>query len=69
MAARSELDDNKRRQLYYEAQSLIHEDGGAIVPIFTNLVSANTTALAHGDKVAGNWENDGAKLPERWWFA
>ena len=69
VAARSELDDNKRRQLYYEAQSLIHEDGGAIVPIFTNLVSANTTALAHGDKVAGNWENDGAKLPERWWFA
>lgn len=67
--ARAELDDAKRGDLYLEAQSLINDDGGAIVPMFANYISGHSTDLAHAENVASNWELDGAKLAERWWFA
>lgn len=66
--ARAELDDNKRREIYYECQRLIHDDGGAMVPLFNSYVSANSKAIAT-DEVAANWDSDGAKCVERWWFA
>ena len=50
-AARAELDDSKRRELYYECQSLISDDGGAIVPLFNSYVSANSKAIATEDNV------------------
>ena len=68
LEARSELDSAKRRQLYFECQKLIHEDGGVIVPMWANYIHASSKKLAHGT-VAGNWENDGGKIQERWWFA
>lgn len=67
--ARAELDQEKRRAMYYECQSLLHTDGGAIVPMWANYIHASSKKLAHDEKVAGNWENDGNKLVERWWFA
>ncbi|MGB1161965.1 MAG: ABC transporter substrate-binding protein [Alphaproteobacteria bacterium] len=69
VAARSELDDSKRRELYHEAQRIIADNGGAIVPLFSNMIGAASDKLAHGPDIAGNWENDGARMPERWWFA
>ena len=66
--ARAELDDNKRRSLYEEAQTLIHDDGGAIVVAFANYIHASDTKLMHGKDVAANWFYDGAKAHERWWF-
>ena len=30
---------------------------------------AHANTLTHPDKVAGNWNLDGYKLIERWWFA
>jgi peptide/nickel transport system substrate-binding protein len=68
-AARSELDTNKRREMYYECQTLINDDGGALVPMFANYIHAVSKKIAHDDKVAGNWVNDGGKNVERWWFA
>ena len=41
----------------------------AVVPLFANHVMAHNGKLAHPDKVAGNWNLDGYKLIERWWFA
>jgi peptide/nickel transport system substrate-binding protein len=66
--ARAELDQDKRRAIYYECQSLIRDDGGAIVPMWANYIHAASKKLAHGP-VAGNWESDGGKITERWWFA
>jgi len=68
LQARAELDESKRGAMYAEMQQLVHDDGGAIVLVFNNYVTAHTNALAHGD-VANNWECDGYRLPERWWFA
>ncbi len=67
VAARGETDDNKRAAMYAEMQQLVHDDGGVIVIVFNNYVSANSKKLAHGD-IASNWEVDGLRLAERWWF-
>ena len=68
VAARSELDTNKRREMYYECQELVNDDGGALVPMFANNIHAVSKKIGHPDKVAGNWEFDGNKNAERWWF-
>ncbi|MFO1040086.1 MAG: ABC transporter substrate-binding protein [Geminicoccaceae bacterium] len=47
VAARGELDQGKRTQLYAEAQTMINEDGGAIIPMFNNFLFGTS------DKVAG----------------
>ena len=69
VAARSELDDNKRRDMYWECQKLLHDDGGSIVWGFTNYLHGLRSNVRHPEKVAGNWTLDGCKSAERWWFA
>ncbi|HXV26123.1 MAG TPA: ABC transporter substrate-binding protein [Alphaproteobacteria bacterium] len=68
VVARAETDESKRAAMYAEMQQLVHDDGGTIVLVFNNLVSAHSKQLAHGD-IAPNWEVDGLRLAERWWFA
>ena len=69
VAARSELDDSKRRAMYWECQKLVHNDGGSLVWGFTNYLHGLRDNVRHPEKVAGNWTLDGAKSMERWWFA
>jgi peptide/nickel transport system substrate-binding protein len=66
--ARAELDTNKRRELYYECQAIVNEHGGALVPMFANFIMAADKSVMH-DKLAGNFDYDGYKAIERWWFA
>lgn len=68
VAARSELDDTKRAAMYFECQSLINDDGGAMVPMFANYIMGLSTKVAHAEDVASNWELDGGHASERWWF-
>lgn len=67
--ARAELDQSKRREMYAECQRLVNDDGGALIPMFANYVEGISTKVAHDDNVAANWELDGNKSAERWWFA
>ena len=67
--ARAELDESKRREMYAEMQLIVRDEGGTIIPMFGNFVSATTTKVQTPDKVAGNWALDGWKSAERWWFA
>ena len=66
---RAELDDTKRREIYAECQRLIHDDGGAIVPMFANYIMAMSKNLMTPEVVSGSGELDGNKFAERWWFA
>jgi peptide/nickel transport system substrate-binding protein len=66
--ARGELDFNKARELYWEAQKIIYEEGATVIPVFANELYAYSDKLAHG-QIAGNWEMDGYMLLKRWWFA
>ncbi|MCR9221002.1 MAG: ABC transporter substrate-binding protein [Alphaproteobacteria bacterium] len=67
IAARAELDERKRAEMYAEMQRLVHEDGGAVIPMFANYVNARSDRVRHGD-VAKHYDMDGGRLAERWWF-
>ncbi|SEF70460.1 peptide/nickel transport system substrate-binding protein [Jhaorihella thermophila] len=66
--ARAELDNAKRAAMYKRCQELIRDDGGALVPMFANYIMGVSKKLMHDDAVAANWELDGGKAHERWWF-
>ena len=66
---RAELDAKKRRGIYVEMQQILHNDGGLILPLFQSDVMAYNERLHVPEVVGANWELDGAKNSERWWFA
>ncbi len=66
--ARAELDQAKRAEMYAELQSIISNEGGVVVPMFANYVFATTAKIEH-DEIQGNWDLDGNKFFERWWFS
>ena len=68
LEGRAELDDAKRREIYGEMQKIVRDEGGVVVPIFNNYVFAMSDKVQH-DEMAGNWDLDGNKAMERWWFA
>jgi peptide/nickel transport system substrate-binding protein len=65
--ARSETDETKRAAMYAEMQQLLHDDGGLINLVFNSYVEAHVNTLGHGE-TASNWQLDGMKIAERWWF-
>ena len=67
--ARGETDKAKRAEAYFEAQSLLHDDGGALVPMFANYVHATSNEIATPEQIGSNLDNDGNLAQERWWFA
>jgi len=67
--AKGELDQKKRAEQYREMQQLCRDDGGTIVPWFTNRVNVFQNYIAHGPDVSGIWELDGGRSSERWWRA
>ena len=66
--ARAELDTDKRRAMYAEMQRLVRDEGGVAIPMFNQIVEANTDDLRHGP-VSAHMEMDGHRNNERWWFA
>jgi peptide/nickel transport system substrate-binding protein len=68
LQARSAPDGKERAAMYAEMQQLLHDDGGVVVLVFNAYVDAYSDKLDHG-AVASNLEDDGLKLPARWWFA
>jgi peptide/nickel transport system substrate-binding protein len=69
VAGRAELDPVKRRDIYVEMQQILHHEGGVILPLFKANVDAHTTDVMTPKDVAANWNMDGEKNAERWWFA
>ncbi|MNO56289.1 Heme-binding protein A precursor [compost metagenome] len=68
-AARGELNEPLRREMYNEMQQICRDDSGAIVPLFANSVAARSNRVAHGGQTAPYGELDGLRLIERWWQA
>ncbi|MCP4315864.1 MAG: ABC transporter substrate-binding protein [Hyphomicrobiales bacterium] len=68
LAAKAELDQDKRAGMYKEMQLLCKDDGGTIVPFFRNRTMARRDNVKHGEFIASNWELDGARGYQRWWF-
>ncbi|NAZ36547.1 ABC transporter substrate-binding protein [Rubellimicrobium sp. CFH 75288] len=69
VAARTELDQGLRQEMYSEMQRIVRDEGGIIIPMFANYTMAHSDRLAHPEQVGANWVLDGFRAPERWWFA
>ena len=69
VAARGELDDAKRQQMYRDMQQICRDEGGVVVPVFANWLLGVNDKVGTPERIAGNWPMDGDKAPERWWFA
>jgi len=68
VGARAELDTSKRAEMYREMQIILRDEGGSIIPLFANNVFAMSKKVGHPTSMAGNWECDGGRPLERWWF-
>ncbi|MDH3473471.1 MAG: ABC transporter substrate-binding protein [Rhodospirillales bacterium] len=66
--ARAELDTKRRREIYVEMQRIVHEDCGSVIPIFMAYTHAASKKIGLPEQIANNWELDGHKDAERWWF-
>ena len=65
--ARAELNTSLRREMYGEMQQILWEEGGTVIPLFADNIDACTNKLKF-DKLARNYELDGLRCSERWWF-
>ena len=50
-------------------QRLVRDDGGSVIPMYANNVDARSKKVANDGTLASNWELDGWKCLDRWWFA
>jgi peptide/nickel transport system substrate-binding protein len=67
-AARAELDEAKRRQMYWEMQAIVRDDCGQVIPLFYDFIDGRS------NKVEGFYPDPaymlcGNRVAERAWFA
>ena len=67
IGARAELDETKRRDMYFEMQRICRDEAGTIVHLFKDIVEAVSSKIGFAN-LAGDRETDGNKNTERWWF-
>lgn len=67
-AARVELDQGKRAEMYHDMQAMVRDEGGTVVPMFADNVFAANTKIGHPEAMSGAWELDGGRSIERWWI-
>ncbi|MEM9045239.1 MAG: ABC transporter substrate-binding protein [Pseudomonadota bacterium] len=65
---KTELDPTKRREIYIEMQRIVHDEGGALIPLFMAYTQAVSKKVGLPEQIASNWGFDGEKSAERWWF-
>lgn len=65
--ARKEKDEKKRGEMYFEMQSICRDKAPDIVPAFFNHIMGASKNVGF-DQVAGNAQDDGFRMVERWWF-
>ena len=66
--ARAELDEDKRKQQYFKLQEIVSNEGSVVIPMFANYVYATTNKIGMPEQPASNWDMDGERWAERWWF-
>ena len=67
LAARTEFDFNKRRDMYWEMQEILHDNGGTVIPAFVNYLYGFSDKIGHTEIAGTRWW-DKMRAPERWWF-
>ncbi len=67
--ARAVVDEDKRREMYQEMQQIVSFEGSVVIPMYNNYVMALSDKVATPEKISANWNLDGFRCVERWWFA
>jgi len=66
--AQGEADTDRRRELYWEAQAIIHNEGGALIPAYIQAVDGAAEEVQHPEEMSGVFELDGMRGLQRWWI-
>jgi peptide/nickel transport system substrate-binding protein len=69
VAARAEVDQRKRAEMYRDLQLIVRDEGGTVIPVFPDFLIAASKRLTNGGKISGQFDLDGGRISERWWFA
>lgn len=65
--ARAELNTAKRRELYYEMQAIVRDQGGVVIPMYADYVNVYRDNIGHG-KIAGDFDMNGLHVISRSWL-
>ena len=68
VAARSELDETKRKALYHDIQLILAEEGGELIPIFIDQQVASRTTVEGVTSVPGGGDLSGYRIAEKVWL-
>jgi peptide/nickel transport system substrate-binding protein len=67
-AAKAELNDSLRGEMYREMAMLARDDGGTVIPYFPNFIYARRSNVERGPNLSPAWQMDGYRYASRWWF-
>lgn len=67
-AARAELDEKKRAEMYREVQMIISADGATLIPCYVRDGAVVSDKIGTTGQYGGGWEMDGANFVKRWWL-
>ena len=67
LSARTEFDVAKRKQICHDMQFILHEEGGAVIPIFTNYLDTGVKKVK-GYVPFPMWEMSGMRAAEKVWL-
>ncbi len=67
-AARSELDQTKRKALYHDLQVMLAQEGGELIPIFIDQQVASATKVEGVTSVPGGGDLSGYRIAEKAWL-
>jgi len=66
-AARGELDDTKRKQMYADMSAILRDEGGLILPMFNDFVDASNERVAGWVEGAAGYALMNSYAPHRMW--
>ncbi len=67
--ARAELDEAKRREMYWEMQDIVANNAGVAIPMFASFLFATRSSVGTPDVIGSNLDLDGGSFMRRWWKA
>jgi peptide/nickel transport system substrate-binding protein len=69
LQGRSELDDAYGARSITRCKPSCRTRAASVIPMFASFVMGVSNAVATPDVVGANWDLDGFRAVERWWFA
>jgi len=49
-------------------QRILSDEGGLIAPVWADFLDAKASKVGTPEEISGDWDLDGNRCGERWWF-